>query len=89
MKLGLDVEHGDSLRLVILEFDVQAVLDPDFHLDRVIAIWRHSERVHPYVGFLRDIRYSSRDRHSHEVSSEQVNDTQDAYKRRQQTVASR
>jgi hypothetical protein len=36
-------ESVDLLGLVIFEFDVQAVLDTDFHLDGVVAIWWHAK----------------------------------------------
>ena len=35
------------LRLVVLELDMQAVLDTDFHLDRVVAVGWHPVRMYP------------------------------------------
>lgn len=34
-------EQSDSLRLVVLELDVQTVLDSDLHFNRVIAVRWH------------------------------------------------
>lgn len=36
-----------SLGLVVLELNVQTVFNTNFHLDRIIAVWWHSERVNP------------------------------------------
>lgn len=61
-------EEQISLRLVVLELDVQAVLNSDLHLDRVVRVWWHAERVHPDVLLLDDVGHPSRDGHSDEVS---------------------
>lgn len=35
------------LRLVVLELDVEAIFNANFHLDGVVAVGRHPERVYP------------------------------------------
>ena len=47
------------LGLVVLELYVQAVLDSDLHLNRVVAVGRHTVRMYPEVFLLGQIRYSS------------------------------
>lgn len=37
----------NALGLVVLELDVQTIFNADFHLDRIVAVWRHSKRVNP------------------------------------------
>jgi hypothetical protein len=55
--------------LVVLEFNVQAILDADFHLDRVVGIWRHAVRVNPEVLVFGHVCHSTRYRHSNVVSA--------------------
>ena len=50
-----------ALGLVVLELDVQAVLDADLHLDRVVAVGRHPIRVYPHILLLGDVCYPPRD----------------------------
>ncbi len=57
------------LRFVVLEFDVQTILDADLHLDRVVAVWWHAERVHPDIPFLHHICHAPRYRYADEVPS--------------------
>ena len=47
----------NALGLVIFELYMQTVLNPDFHLDAVVAIWGHTIRVYPYIAFLDDLAY--------------------------------
>lgn len=56
-----------ALGLVVFELDMQAILDADFHLDRVVAIWRHTERVYPDVALFDDVCYSPRYSHAYKV----------------------
>ena len=70
--LGLRVvpERGELLNilgLVVLEFNVQAILNTDLHLDRVIAIWRHAVRMYPKVLLLDHFRHSSGNRDTHKI----------------------
>ena len=65
------------LGFVVFEFDVQAILDANLHLDRVVAIWRHAERVHPDVLFLDYICHAPRYRYADEVPSATVRKTHD------------
>ena len=55
------------LRFVVFELDVQAVFDADLHLDGVVAIWRHPERVHPNVLLLVHVRNPPRYRDADEI----------------------
>ena len=79
---GLDV-----LGLVVLELDMQAVLDTDLHLDGVVAIWGHSERVYPDIFLLRDVRYTTRYCNSYEVSVLRVRNPRTVSERATRTVA--
>ena len=69
--------QASLLGFVVFEFDVQTILDADLHLDRVVAIWRHAERVHPDVFFLHYICHAPRYRYADEVPSAMVRKTQD------------
>lgn len=37
-----ELKSAHSLGFVVLKLDMQAVLDSDLHLDRVVAVWRHT-----------------------------------------------
>ena len=58
---------SNVLRLVVLEFNVQAILNTDLHLDRVIAIWRHAVRMYPKVLLLDHFRHPSGNRDTYKV----------------------
>lgn len=57
----------DSLCLVVLELDVEAVLDANLHLDRVGDVGWHPVRVDPQLLLLDDVGHPSRDGHADEV----------------------
>jgi hypothetical protein len=46
---------------------MQTVFNTDFHLDRVVAIWWHPERVYPKVFLLVHVRHSPRYRDPDEI----------------------
>jgi hypothetical protein len=58
---------------------MQTVLDANFHLDRIVTIGRHAERMHPNIFLLRDVGHSPRNRHTNEVPK--VNVIQSFYSR--------
>ena len=73
-----DVTRQRSLlRFVVFEFDVQTILNANLHLDRVVAVWWHAERVHPDVLFLHYICHAPRYRYADEVPSAMVRNTRD------------
>ena len=45
-------EQAYVLGLIVLELDVQAILNADFHFDRVVAVWRHAVGMYPNVPLL-------------------------------------
>ena len=55
----LSERNCSILRFIVLEFDVKAVFNADLHLDRIIAVWRHTEGVHPYVSLFVDICHTT------------------------------
>ena len=50
-------ETINALRLVVLELYVQTVFNSDLHLDGIVALRRHAERVYPQVLLLHNICY--------------------------------
>lgn len=50
-------DFGHVLRLVILKFNMQTVLNSDLHLDCIICVWGHAVGVHPEIAFLHDLAY--------------------------------
>ena len=55
------------LGLVVLEFDMETILDTDFHLDSVVRVWRHAIRVYPNIPLLDHICQPPRYRYSNVV----------------------
>ena len=47
---------------------MQAILNSDFHLDRIIAIWRHSEWMYPDIFFFINICHSSWYQYPYKIS---------------------
>ena len=71
-----DVTRRRSLlRFVVFEFDVQTILNANLHLDRVVAVWWHAERVHPDVFLLHYVCHAPRYRYADEVPSAVVRNT--------------
>ena len=62
----------DILGFVILELNMQAVFDAELHLDRVVAVWRHPERVYPNFPLLHNLRHPSGYCDAQEVSDYRV-----------------
>lgn len=58
------------LGLVVLKFNVQAVLNTDFHFDRVVDIRWHPIRVDPDILFMNEIGKTTRYGNTHKVSEE-------------------
>lgn len=56
------------LGLVILEFNVQAVFNADFHFDRVVDVSWHSIRVYPDILFMNKIGKTTRHSNTYKVS---------------------
>lgn len=54
-------------RFRVLKFNMQAILDSNIHLDRVVSFRRHPIRIHPDVLFTDDVRYPPGDRHAYKV----------------------
>ena len=65
-----DIVRGDPsvLRFVVLEFYVETIFDTDLHLNGVVAVWWHAEGMHPDIFLFVDIRHTTRNGHSDEVS---------------------
>lgn len=42
----------------VFEFDMQAVLDTNIHLDRAVVFWGHAVRVNPEILLTDDIRHA-------------------------------
>lgn len=55
------------LGFVVFEFDVQTIFDANLHLDGVVAVGRHAERMYPDIPLLRYVRHSPRNRDTDEV----------------------
>lgn len=60
-------ERRFVLRLVVLEFNVETVLDTDFHLNGVVAIRWHPERMYPNIFLLVHVRHPPRNRDADEI----------------------
>ncbi len=62
----------DSLGLVVLKLDVQAVLDADLHADAVVDVGVAGQRVHGNVLLLHNVRQPPDNGHSHKVPQAHV-----------------
>lgn len=51
---------------------MKAVLDTNFHLDGIVTVWRHAERMDPDVLLLHHIRHAPRDSNPHKVPADRV-----------------
>ncbi len=59
---------NEILGLVVFEFNVQTVFNADLHLDGIVAVGRHTVRVHPDVAFLVHVGHSTGYRDPNEIS---------------------
>lgn len=68
----IDAANNHILEMVlgfgVFEFDMQAVLDADVHLDRAVILGWHTVRVHPQVLFPNYVRHAPRDGHPDKVA---------------------
>lgn len=60
------------LALAVFEFDVQAVLNADVHLDDTVGLRGHAVRVDPDVLFADDILHAARDGDADKVAEAHV-----------------
>ena len=61
----------DLLWLVVLKLNVQAVLDADFHLDRVTGVGVVWQRVDDDVLFFDEVAHPLHHRHSQQITAQQ------------------
>lgn len=68
----IDTANNHILEMIlgfgVFEFDMQAVLDTDVHLDGAVILRWHAVRVHPQVLLPNDIRHAPRDSHPDKVA---------------------
>lgn len=62
----------DSLALVVLEFDMQAVFDADLHLYRIVHVRIGTKGMYNELEFFHDVAESPDDRHSQKVPQPHV-----------------
>lgn len=55
------------LGLVVFKLDVQTVLDPDLHLDRVVNVWVSGQLVDDELVLLHQVRQSANYRHPQKI----------------------
>jgi len=58
-QLCLTTNSSNSLRFIILKFDMQTILNPNFHFYTSIRIRWHTIRMYPYFPLLYDLSYPS------------------------------
>lgn len=59
--------RGNALGLVVLKLDMQTVLNPNFHLDRIVRIRRHPVGMYPEVFLFDYVCHSAREGDADEV----------------------
>ena len=62
-------ENPYVLCFIIFKLDMQAILDPDLHLDRHIRVRRHPIAVHPDFALLDDVAHPASDGDAEEVAA--------------------
>ena len=68
VKWWTGTDSNNELWLVVFKLNMQTILNPDFHLYRIVTVRGHSERMYPDILLLSHICHSARNRYTYKIS---------------------